>query len=133
MVERGKFRLSLYLGKVLVRTYPVGLGKPGRQTPTGLWLVNEGKKQVNPAWPDRETGRYYYPDDPENPLGERWIGLKGLEGSAKGREGFGIHGTIEPEEIGKAASRGCIRLYNEDVEELYDMLQEGVSRVEIVP
>jgi lipoprotein-anchoring transpeptidase ErfK/SrfK len=132
MVERSQFRLSLYLGEILVRTYPVGLGKPGRQTPTGLWLVKEGKKQVNPGWPDRETGRYYYPDDPENPLGERWIGLEGLEGAAKGREGFGIHGTIKPDEIGKAASRGCIRLYNGDAEELYDLLQEGQSQVQVV-
>jgi len=62
-------------------------------------------------------------------LGARWIGLEGLEGEAKGRTGFAIHGTKNPEEIGKAVSRGCIRLYNEDVVLVYDLLMPGVSQV----
>ena len=131
-VDRKRFMLSVYLQDVLVRSYPVGLGKAGRSTPMGLWLVAKGKKVVNPAWRDEETGEYYYPDDPQNPLGERWIGLDGLDGDAKERTGFGIHGTSKPEEIGRAASRGCVRLYNGDVEELYDMLTEGLSQVRIV-
>ena len=57
------------------------------------------------------------------------IGLHGKEGEAVGRGGFGIHGTIRPEEIGKAASRGCIRLHNKDVAVLYDLLAEGQSFV----
>jgi len=126
-VNRSRFILSAYLGDTLVHTWPVGLGSPGRQTPRGKWLVEKGKKQINPAWWDREDGKHYLPDDPENPLGERWIGLRGEEGEAVGRGGFGIHGTIRPEEISKAASRGCIRLYNEDVAILYDLLAEGKS------
>ena len=132
VVDRGQFQISIYLGDSLVRTYPVTIGQPGRETPTGLWLVKVGKKQINPAWSDPDTGKYYYPDDQENPLGERWIGLDGLEGDAKGRTGFGIHGTIMPNEIGTAASRGCIRLLNEDVEELYDMLTEGKSQIRVI-
>ncbi|MCH9021900.1 MAG: L,D-transpeptidase family protein, partial [Planctomycetes bacterium] len=132
VVDRSDFQLSVYLGDILVRTYPVGLGTPGRQTPTGKWRVKIGKKQVNPAWTDVETNKHYYPDDPENPLGERWIGLEGLSGQAKGRVGFGIHGTINPEEIGSAASRGCIRLLNNDVIELYDMLEEELTEVLVV-
>jgi lipoprotein-anchoring transpeptidase ErfK/SrfK len=128
-VYRKNHRLDVYLGEILVRSYPVGLGKPGRQTPTGLWCVRPGKKQVNPAWTDVETGKHYYPDDPENPLGERWISLEGLEGDAFGRESFGIHGTIKPDEIGQNTSRGCIRLHNRDVIELYDLLAESKSKV----
>lgn len=128
-VDRSRFILSVYLGDTLVQTWPVGLGSPGRQTPRGKWLVEKGKKQINPAWWDREEGKHYLPDDPENPLGERWIGLRGEEGEAVGRDGFGIHGTIRPEEIKKAASRGCIRLYNEDVAILYDLLAEGQSYI----
>ena len=116
----------------MIRVYPISTGKPGHETPTGRWVVQVGKKQINPAWRDPDTQKYYYPDDPDNPLGERWIGLKGLVGAAKGKQGFGIHGTIQPEKIGTAASRGCIRLINRDVEELYDLLIEGKSQVLVV-
>jgi lipoprotein-anchoring transpeptidase ErfK/SrfK len=130
LVDRSRFMMSVYLGDVLVRSYKVGLGKTGRQTPTGLWKVK--LKQENPAWYDAEAGKNYLPNDPENPLGERWIAIEGLEGPAEDRTGFGIHGTIKPDEIGKAASRGCIRLYNGDVRELYDLLMEGQSLVRVI-
>jgi len=129
-VDSKRFLMSVYLGDVIARSYPVGLGAPDRPTPTGLWLVK--LKQPNPAWHDNETNKNYLPDDLENPLGERWIALEGLDGQAVGKKGFGIHGTIKPEEIGKPASRGCIRLLNKDVEELYDMLLENKSRVTVV-
>ena len=70
-------------------------------------------------------------DDPKNPLGERWIGLTGIEGSAVGQERYGIHGTIEPESIGKNTSMGCIRMRNEDVEFLYRCLIEKHSTVTV--
>lgn len=129
-VERSRFLMSVYLGEVLVRSYVVGLGSPGRVTPTGRWRVKI--KQENPDWSDPDTGRHYTPNDPDNPLGEHWIGLDGLEGDAKGRTGFGIHGTSKPQEIGEATSRGCIRLNNGDAQELYDMLLEGKSEVLVV-
>ena len=130
VVERSLFRISVYLGNLLVRTYPVGLGAPGQQTPTGLWRVT--LKQPNPQWTDRKTHKTYLPNDPENPLGEHWIALDGLKGNAKGRTGFGIHGTIKPDEIGQATSRGCIRLRNEQVAEIYDMLTPGKSTVVVL-
>lgn len=129
-VALGRYVMSVYLGDVLVRSYPVAVGKPGRETPTGRWMVKV--KQQNPKWIDDEQGKVYYPDDPANPLGERWIGLEGMEGPAKERIGFGIHGTIRPEEIGHSTSRGCIRLHNEDVEELYDLLSSNKSEVYVV-
>ncbi len=132
VVDKSEFQLTLYLGDAIVRTYPISIGAVGRDTPTGLWVVTPGKKQVNPAWTDPDTHKHYYPNDPDNPLGERWIGLDGLEGDAVGRTGFGIHGTIRPDEIGKRASRGCIRLLNEDVEVVYEMLTEGLSHVKVV-
>ena len=66
-------------------------------------------------------------------MGERWIGLEGVKGNAVGREGYGIHGTIEPESIGKAVSMGCVRMLNEDVAFLYDLMLPGRSTVTIVP
>jgi len=130
VVERKRFLMSVFLGDMLVKSYPVGLGAPGRQTPTGLWLVE--LKQENPEWTDPETRRKYLPNDPENPLGDRWVRLKGLEGDAVGKTGFGIHGTVKPEEIGQATSRGCIRLHNGNVRFVYDLLMTGKTRVKVV-
>ena len=131
VADRTKFILTLYLDDVIAYTWPISTGKEGRSTPTGKWLVTKGKKLMNPEWTDPDTGSTFLPDDPENPLGERWIGIHGIDGDAIGRTGFGIHGTIEPHKIGQPASRGCIRLRNQDVEVVYDMLMEGKSTVVI--
>jgi lipoprotein-anchoring transpeptidase ErfK/SrfK len=66
-----------------------------------------------------------------NPIGERWIGLEGIEERTKDLSGLGIHGTIEPETIGTQASMGCIRMGSNEVSQVYEMLAEGISTVEI--
>jgi lipoprotein-anchoring transpeptidase ErfK/SrfK len=132
-VDRSSFTLDLYLqDKMFVRSFRVGLGKPGKETPTGLWRVKSNGKLEKPPWPDPDTGKMFYPEDPDYPLGSRWIGLDGLEGNAKGRTGFGIHGTKDPEQIGKADSRGCIRMHNGDVILVYDMFEPSISTVRVV-
>ena len=134
-VDRSDFIMDLYLqDKTFIRSFRVGLGKAGRDTPTGLWRVRPpGKaKFIKPPWPDPDTGKMYYGEDSDYPLGSRWIGLDGLEGNAKGRTGFGIHGTKDPEQIGKADSRGCIRMYNGDVILVYDLFVESISTVRVV-
>ncbi|RPJ23223.1 MAG: LysM peptidoglycan-binding domain-containing protein, partial [Planctomycetaceae bacterium] len=113
-VHRSTFTLDLYLGDTYVRSFKVGLGKPGYETPTGVWRVQEAGKLIQPPWTDPDSGRLYTSRDPDYPLGSRWIALDGLEGAAKDRTGFAIHGTKEPEQIGTAGSRGCIRMYNGD-------------------
>lgn len=128
-VSRSSFIMDLYLQKTLVKSYRVGLGMPGTETPTGAWLVKPGDKMIKPQWTDKLTGRVYHGDDPDYPLGSCWIGLQGIEGAAVGRTGFAIHGTKDPETIGTQSSQGCIRLYNGDVEEVYAVLLDGVSRV----
>ena len=67
--------------------------------------------------------------DPKNPLGHFWLGLEGLEGQALGAQSYGIHGTIDPDSIGKQSSMGCIRLHNEDALMVYDLMVEGKSMV----
>ena len=57
---------------------------------------------------------------PENPLGRYWIDLG---------EGYGIHGTNRPESIGRAESRGCLRLHNNNIQRLYGMLVTGCEVV----
>ncbi len=112
-----QYELVVHLNGSFVKSYRVGVGKDGT-TPVGTFAVKN--KMVNPT--------YYGPegviahDDPKNPLGERWIDIG---------DGYGIHGTIEPESIGKKESRGCIRMLNSEVEEVYDFLVIG-SEVKIV-
>ena len=138
VVDKSDFTVDLYLaalpgrpGSTYLTTYPVGLGSDS-STPTGLWEVTRGGKLVNPEWTNPRTNEVFSRDDPENPLGERWIGLTGIAGEALGQPSYGIHGTIQPETIGTNASMGCVRLVAEDVAEVYDMLAEGKSTVLVV-
>jgi lipoprotein-anchoring transpeptidase ErfK/SrfK len=130
-VSRSTFTLDLYLQDMYVRSFKVGLGKTGYDTPTGRWRVQEHGKLVKPPWTDPDTGRLYKSTDPDYPLGSRWIGLEGVDGSAKGRTGFAIHGTKDPEQIGTAGSRGCIRMYNEDAILMYNMLVPLNSQIDV--
>ncbi len=133
VIYKSSFTMDLYLQNVYVKTYRVGLGKVQYETPTGRWRVKKGGKLDNrPTWTDPDTGKTYVGSDPDYPLGSRWIALEGLEGEAKGRTGFAIHGTKEPDTIGTRSSRGCIRLYNGEAIEVYNLLQEGLSEILIV-
>ncbi len=131
-IYRSAFTMDLYLQDTFIRSFSVGLGKPGTETPTGCWVVKPGGKLISPTWTDPTTGKTYEAENPDYPLGTRWIGLEGTKGAAKDRTGFAIHGTKNTEEIGTAGSQGCIRLYNDDVILLYDLLMPGVSQVIVV-
>jgi len=128
-VNRSTFTMDIYLQKTFVRSFDVGLGREGKDTPTGLWLVKRGGKLKSPPWTDPATGNVYRPGDLDYPLGSRWIALEGIGGNAVGRTGFGIHGTKDPETIGTAASSGCIRLHNGDAKKVYNLLTPGLSQV----
>lgn len=134
VVSKSAFRLDVYLGSpgeagaTYIMSLPVGLGKDD-STPTGKWLIEPGKKLKNPAYFSPRGEGVYSADDPKNPLGEYWLALQGMEGQAMGKMSYGIHGTIDPDSIGKQASMGCIRLRNEDVALLYEMLADGKSTV----
>ena len=131
VVSRSSYTLDLYLQNTFVKSFKVGLGKAGRDTPTGLWEVTNDK-QIKPRWTDPDTKRTYLGTDPDYPLGTRWIGLKGIDGLAKGRTGFALHGTNKPEELGTNSSRGCIRLANPDIELLFSLLAPVSSQVSVV-
>jgi hypothetical protein len=130
-VYRSAFKMDLYLQHTYVRSFDVGVGKPGRETPTGLWCVEPGGKLIKPSWRDPDTGKQFLADDPVYPLGSRWIELQGLEGQAKGRTGIAFHGTKDPDLMAGGGSRGCIRLYNGDVILLYNVLAPTVSQVRV--
>ena len=130
-INRSGFTMDLYLQDTFVKTFPIGLGMPDMETPTGNWVVKPGGKMISPTWTDPDSGRTYSPDDSDYPLGTRWIGIDGVSGQAKGRTGFAIHGSNNPKEIGSAVSRGCIRMHNSDVELIYDLLKPGKSKIMI--
>lgn len=129
VVYKDSFVMDLYLQNKYIKTYRVGLGRKEYETPNGRWRAEAGGKLIKPTWTDPDTGRTYVGDDPDYPLGSRWIALEGLDGEAKGRTGFAIHGTKEPESIGTRSSRGCIRLFNGDAIEVYNLLYGGISEV----
>jgi len=129
VVYKNGFVMDLYLQNKYVKTYRVGLGRQEYETPNGRWRVEARGKLIKPTWTDPDTGRTYVGDDPDYPLGSRWIALEGLDGEAKGRTGFAIHGTKDPDSIGTRSSRGCIRLFNGHAIEVYNLLYGGISEV----
>ncbi|MDY6084933.1 MAG: L,D-transpeptidase [Dialister sp.] len=106
--------LALYQGDVRIRMYPVAPGRPDTPTPLGWRKVVS--MEINPDWIDPETG-IVVPTGPGNPLGYRWIGIGG---------NYGIHGTNRPGSIGKYASHGCMRMYENDVEDLFSHIVKGI-------
>lgn len=116
---------------VYITSFKVGLGA-NDSTPTGLWRVEFGQKLKNPTYFSPRGEGVIAADDPANPLGEFWIGLSGLQGNAVGKTSYGIHGTIEPDTIGTQSSLGCIRLVNEDIAQVFELLYEVHSMVLVV-
>jgi LysM repeat protein len=130
-VYRSTFTMDIYLQDTYVQSFPVGIGKTGTETPTGRWKVKSGGKLISPDWTDPDTGKTYDSRNPNYPLGARWIALDGIDGDTKGRTGFAIHGTKTSDQIGMAGSRGCIRLNNENVKLVYDLLIQDESQVAV--
>lgn len=115
IVDKSKNILILKVGEKVVKIYRVGTGTAGC-TPAGTFTITS--KLVNPPW--HKPGQGIVPfGDPKNVLGTRWMGFN--------KTGYGIHGTWEPESIGKQASAGCVRLLNSDVEELYEIIPAGTE------
>jgi lipoprotein-anchoring transpeptidase ErfK/SrfK len=92
IVDLSDHKLHLLDNDMVVRSYPVGIGKMVSRTPIGDFVI------INKA------------PNPGGPYGEYWMGLS--------KKGYGIHGTNRPSSIGKTVSKGCIRMYNRDVVEL---------------
>lgn len=132
VVYLSSYTMDLYLQNVYVKSYKVGIGKEGHETPPGLWRAKLGGKLVKPTWTDPETGKVYHADDPDYPLGSGWIALEGTDSRTRGIEGIAIHGTNDEATIGTKSSRGCIRLFNGELKEVYDMFEAGYSELRIV-
>lgn len=92
-------QLELYDGTMRIRSYPIAVGKNSTPTPQGHYYI--ATKTLHPG----------------GVFGSRWLGLS--------IPGYGIHGTNNPSSIGQAVSKGCIRMYNHDVENLYQIVRIG--------
>ncbi|MFN3479798.1 MAG: L,D-transpeptidase family protein [Thermodesulfovibrionales bacterium] len=109
-------------GKDFVRTYPIGIGDDGKETPTGRFRIIE--KIKNPPWRVPESIRKERPElpnvvppGPDNPLGSHALRLS--LGS------YLIHGTNRPWAVGRKVTHGCLRLYPEDIPELFNVVPVG--------
>jgi lipoprotein-anchoring transpeptidase ErfK/SrfK len=105
-------KLALLENGKVVRIYRVAVGKASTPSPAGDFKIVG--RVSNPA--------YYHNGQvigagKGNPVGTRWMGLSA--------QGYGIHGTNQPKSIGKAASKGCIRMGKQDIEELFTLVEVG--------
>ena len=119
VIRLSERRVYVYQGDEVQTSYPIAVGKDGWETPTGRYEVMS--MQENPAWQSPFTGAVI-PPGRNNPLGDRWIGFW-----SDGNNVIGFHGTPNEGSVGRAASHGCIRMFNRDVRELYAIAEVGMS------
>jgi len=113
-IDKNRNLLVLLADEKPLKRYRVATGIEG-STPAGTFkIINKLEK---PTW--FHAGAVVPPDSPDNILGSRWLGFDS--------PGYGIHGTTLPETIGTQASKGCIRMLNSDVEELYAVVPLGTE------
>lgn len=114
LVDKSQNSLILKSDEEIIKTYAVSTGI-NNSTPTGNFkIVN---KLIDPTW--FKDGSAIPPDSPENILGSRWLGFDIAS--------YGIHGTNDPASIGKNITQGCVRMTNENVEELYSIVSVGTE------
>ena len=128
IINLGDLRIYFYKNHLLIGTYPIGIGRSGWETPLGLAEVIE--KKTDPFWIPPDSVREEDPSLPkivapgeDNPLGTRAIYLS--------MPSYLIHGTNKPYGVGMKVSHGCIRMYPEDVESLFDLVEVG-TKVNII-
>jgi hypothetical protein len=118
VVNLSRHELTLMLNGRYAGRFPIGVGRD-QPSVEGVYTVRD--KTPNPTYrgPD---GVQYSPGDPRNPLGSAWIGLT---------DRIGIHGSSNPQGIGRDDNRGSICVCDQHVQDLYGILSVG-SRVTIV-
>lgn len=117
-------RVYVYQNDKVQTSFPIAVGRAGWETPTGSYQVLQMIR--NPSWQNPFTGEVI-PPGTENPLGTRWIGFW-----TDGSNFIGFHGTPNEETVGTPASHGCIRMYDRDVQKLFEMVGVG-TKVSVVP
>ena len=138
---RGRRRLLLLENGGLRSAFPVAVGMPGWETPTGRFKVLQ--KIDKPVWVHPVSGDRVADQSSANPLGSHWIGFhrdcRGRDAhdgdqwiTIKGCTSTGFHGTPHRWTVGRAVSHGCVRLLNENVRTLYGQVKLGTP-VTVLP
>lgn len=128
VINLSELRLYYYSAEGIVETYPISVGRDGFSTPVGLTRTTI--KVKDPHWSPPSSMRKeaaargepapeVVPPGPDNPLGRHAILL--------GLPSYLIHGTNKPEGVGMRVSRGCIRMFPEDIESLYERVPSGTQ------
>jgi lipoprotein-anchoring transpeptidase ErfK/SrfK len=128
-IHRAEKMLDLYEGDKLLAAVPITPGVTGggaKETPAGKWHILGIAANPTFRWDEgvlnhgvRTENAYNLPSGPRNPVGICWIGLN--------KPGIGIHGTSNPQTIGRAQSHGCMRTANWDVIRLSKMITKGMT------
>lgn len=116
LINKGSNTLYLYKNRELIDRYPIATGKTPAHTPEGEFYIL--KKLINPYWGGAGKYKPIKGGAPNNPLGRRWLGLNIGAGGT-----YGIHGNSDIHSIGKYVSLGCIRMFNDDIESIYDIIE----------
>lgn len=114
LVDKSQNTLLLKTDEEIIKTYNVSTGKDN-STPVGNFKI--ANKLLNPTW--FKAGAVVPTGSPENILGTRWLGFD--------LPGYGIHGTTEPQSLGRQVTQGCVRMSNPEVEELYAIIPVGTE------
>jgi lipoprotein-anchoring transpeptidase ErfK/SrfK len=122
-VDKSDRTLDLTMNGKVFKRYSVGLGVNGK-TPVGSFKTVV--HQTNPDWTPPGGGIIRF-GDPRNVLGTRWMSIQ--DDTRPDIRGFGIHGTPLRDSIGSETSNGCVRMLNEDVEELFLLIPRGTDVV----
>lgn len=120
LVDLDAHWLLYFHGDEVVGAYPVGIGRDGEETIVGTFTI--GEKQVEPTWFPRDRSPVVF-GEADNPLGTRYMSWF-RDGE---KTSYGFHGTWEPETIGGNESDGCIRMFNADVEEFFELVPQGTE------
>ncbi len=113
-VDKAKNTVTLKGDEEILKTYIASTGA-NNSTPVGTFKITE--KIINPTW--YKNNKAIAPLSPENQLGTRWMGIS--------KKSYGIHGTIDPDKLGQQVTAGCVRMKNEEVEELYRIVPNGTE------
>ncbi len=114
LVDKSQNILILKTNEEVFKTYIVSTGS-NNSTPVGTFKIIN--KLIDPTW--FKAGAVVPPGSPENVLGTRWMGID--------VPSYGIHGTTEPKALGKQVTQGCVRMANNEVEELYAIVPIGTE------
>ena len=141
VLDRKHHQLLVLRDGQMTRRFPAAVGTTGWETPAGRFRVFEKVKE--PVWTHPVSGELMDAQSKGNPLGSRWIGFYR---DCNGRSGWdgeqyldingctvaGFHGTPYRWTVGRAVSHGCVRLYEENVQEVFDLVRVG-TQVTVLP